>query len=435
MKNKEPKLDFTMTRRNFLRISGALSATALLSACGAAGGGAGRTIKIGIVGPITGPLAGFGEADEFVLEAVREIFADGIEIDGTSYPIEIILKDSESDAGRAAQMAQELILNEEVDLLMGHATPDTVNPVSAQAEANGVPCITGDAPWQPWYFRDDLPDPATGYEWTYHFFWGLEDVIRVFLETWDTLPTNKVVGALWPNDPDGLAWGDPELGFPGALAAGGYTLVDPGRYENAKDDFSAEISLFKEQGVEIVTGVMIPPDLSTFLTQASQQGFNPTFFTVGKAALFPAVVQSLPNGLGEGLTTEVWWTENHPFKSSLSGQTAGELTAAYSEATGKQPTQPIGFVHTLFEVAKDVLSRTTDIDDPAAIRDAIKATNLDTVVGNINWSNGPVPNVSKTPLVGGQWQKGDNYPFELKVTTNSTGVDIPINGTVEPKSW
>ena len=115
MMKKQPKLDFTMTRRNFLRVSGALSATALLAACGGAGGGAGRTIKIGIVGPITGPLAGFGEADEFVLESVREIFGDGIEIDGTTYPIEIILKDSESDPNRAAQVAQELILNEEVE--------------------------------------------------------------------------------------------------------------------------------------------------------------------------------------------------------------------------------------------------------------------------------------------------------------------------------
>ncbi|MEM7114015.1 MAG: ABC transporter substrate-binding protein [Chloroflexota bacterium] len=429
---KEPKLKFTISRRDFLKITGAVTASALLTACGAS---AGRTIKIGVVGPITGPLAGFGEADEFILGAVQEIFADGIDIGGTMYPVEIILKDAESDANRAAQVAQDLILNDEVDLLMAHATPDTVNPVSAQAEANGVPCITGDAPWQPWYFRDDLPSPEQGYEWTYHFFWGLEDVIGVFLDTWATLETNNVVGALWPNDPDGLAWGDPELGFPGALEANGFTLVDPGRYENLKDDFSAEISLFKEQGVEIVTGVMIPPDLGTFLTQASQQGFNPKFFTVGKAALFPAVVESLPDGLGEGLTTEVWWTENHPFSSSLTGQTAGELTQAYSDATGRQPTQPIGFVHTLFELAQDVLSRASDIDDPASIRDAIKATNLDTVVGNINWSTGPVPNVSKTPLVGGQWQKGDNYPFELKITTNSTGLDIPITGEVAEKSW
>jgi len=434
---------YGITRRDFLRISGSAGAMALLAACAAPDGGGssegdsgdGRTIKIGLVGPITGPIAAFGEADEFVLDQVREIFADGIEVGGTIHPVEIILKDAESDSSRAAQVAQDLILNDEVDLLMAHATPDIVNPVFAQAEANGVPCITADAPWQPVYFRDDLPSPEEGYQWGYHIFWGLEDVISVFLDQWETLPTNKVVGALWPNDADGLAWSSPELGFPPALEAGGYTLVDPGRYENLKDDFSAEISLFKEQGVEIVTGVLIPPDLGTFLTQASQQGFNPKFFTVGKAALFPTTVETLPDGLGEGLTTEVWWTPAHPFTSSLTGQSAADLAAAYTEFSGKQWTQPIGFVHALFEVAADVLARTTDIDSPTAIRDAIKATNLDTIVGTVDWSSGPVPNVSKTPLVGGQWQTGTDYPYEMQITTNSTGVDIPITGTVNEKSW
>ena len=432
MKRKELMIK-GLSRRQFLGLSGAVGASALLAACG--GSSDGRTIKVGIVAPLTGPLAAFGEADEFILGQIREIFTDGIEIDGTTYPIEIIAKDAESDSNRAAQVAQDLILEDEVDLILVHSTPDINNPVSAQCEANGMPYISTDAPWQPWYFRDDLPSPEEGYTWGYHYFWGLEDIIGVFLDLWGELDTNKTVGALWPNDGDGLAWSSPEVGFPPALEAAGYTVVDPGRYENLKDDFSAEISLFKEQGVEIVTGVMIPPDLGTFLTQASQQGFNPTYFTVGKAALFPTTVETLPDGLGEGLTTEVWWTPTHPFTSSLTGQTAAELGAAYTEATGKQWTQPIGFIHGLFEIVADVLARTTDIDSAEAIRDAIAATNMDTIVGKIDWSSGPVKNVSKTPLVGGQWQAGSDYPFEMVVATNTTGLDIPITGSVESKSW
>ncbi|MEM7115628.1 MAG: ABC transporter substrate-binding protein [Chloroflexota bacterium] len=423
---------YGITRRDFLRLSGAAGATALLAACGVRSG---RTVKIGLVAPLTGPLAAFSEADDFILGQIREIFTNGIDIGGTTFPIEILAKDSESDSGRAAQVAQDLILNDEVDMILVHSTPDIDNPVSAQCEANGVPCISTDAPWQPWYFRDDLPSPEAGYNWSYHFFWGLEDIIGVFQDIWGTVSTNKVVGALWPNDADGLAWSDRELGFPPALEAGGFTVVDPGRYENLKDDFSAEISLFKEQGVEIVTGVMIPPDLGTFLTQASQQGFNPKFFTVGKAALFPTTVETLPAGLGEGLTTEVWWTPTHPFQSSLTGQTAAELSKAYTDDTGKQWTQPIGFVHALFELVADVLARASDVDSPESIRDAIKSTNLDTIVGNINWRNGPVPNVSKSPLLGGQWQKGSQYPFEMVVATNTTGLDIPITGTINAKSW
>ena len=41
------------------------------------------------------------------------------------------------------------------------------------------------------------------------------------------------------------------------------------------------------------------------------------------------------------------------------------------------------------------------------MRDAVAATNLDTVVGPVKWGGqGPFKNVSKTPLVLGQWVQG-----------------------------
>jgi branched-chain amino acid transport system substrate-binding protein len=291
------------------------------------------------------------------------------------------------------------------------------------------------APWQPWFFRNPEAAEAGGYTWTYHYFWGLEDIIGVFLDLWNSQDTNKVIGALWPNDGDGLAWSSPEVGFPPALEAAGYTIVDPGRYENLKDDFSAEIALFNENEVQIVTGVMLPPDLGTFLTQASQQGFNPTMFTVGKAALFPSVVQSISDNLGDSLTTEIWWTPSHPFTSSLTGATAQELADAYTEATDNQWTQPIGFAHSLFEVAVDVLQRSEDIEDPTTIIAAVQETDLDTIVGPISWADGPVPNVAKTPLVGGQWQSGGDWPLDLVITSNTNFEDIPLAGETILKTW
>jgi branched-chain amino acid transport system substrate-binding protein len=395
----------------------------------------GRVIKIGYVTPQTGPLAPFGEADQFTLDQMADVLADGITVAGTTHPVEIVAKDSQSDPNRAAEVAADLILQDQVDLILVEGTPETTNPVSDQCELNGVPCISSVAPWQPWFIgRGGVPG-ETEFAWTYHFFWGLEDIIAVFSNLWNSVESNKAVGGMWPNDGDGLAWSSPVVGFPPALTAGGFSVVDPGRYENLKDDFSAEIAQFKDQGVEIVTGVMIPPDLGTFLTQASQQGFNPRMFTVGKAALFPAVIEGISGGLGEGLTTEIWWTPSHPFTSSLTGQSAAELAQAYTEATGKQWTQPIGFAHALFEVAVDALTRSGDVDDPAAIAAAIKATNLDTIVGTINWSTGPVPNVAKTPLVGGQWVAGAEFPFELVITSNETAPNIPTGGTTQLMPW
>ena len=176
---------------------------------------------------------------------------------------------------------------------------------------------------------------------------------------------------------------------------------------------------------------MIPPDFTTFWTQAAQQGFKPKIVTVGKALLFPTAVEALGDR-AIGLSSEVWWTPSHPFKSSLTGVTAGQLAAAYEAATKKQWTQPIGFRHALFEVATDVLKRTKSVDSTEAIIESIRTTNLNTIVGNVNWDGKPVKNVSKTLLVGAQWVRGTKYKYDLQVVNNKTAPFIPTTGKFLP---
>ena len=412
------------TRRSVMAsLAASVAAPAILSTTRAYA--ANPTIKVGHVSPRTGPLAGFAEADEFVLNGIQAALAGGVENNGKTYTVEIISKDSQSNPNRAAEVAAELILSDEVDIMVAASTPDTTNPVADQAEVNEVPCITTDCPWQPYFFGRN-GNPAEGFEYTYHFFWGLEDVIGNFLDLWGSSGAAKKIGGLFPNDADGNAWGHPELGFPGPLAAAGFELTDPGRYQPLNDDFSNYIAAFKDAGCEIVTGNMIPPDFGTFWAQAAQQNFHPKVVTIGKALLFPSVIASLGDR-GEGLTSEIWWTPNHPFNSSLTGASAKALADGYSAASGRPWTQPIGFKHALFEVVRDVISRSADLDDPMATIEAIKSTALSTIVGDVNWSNGPVPNVTKTPLVAGQWQRhGDQ--MELVVTHNAAAPQIPLGG-------
>ncbi|MCR5855761.1 ABC transporter substrate-binding protein [Mesorhizobium sp. J428] len=383
------------------------------------------TLKVGHVSPRTGPLAGFAEADDHILGGISKAFSAGIENNGKSWAVEIISKDSQSNPNRASEVASELILKDEVDIIVAASTPDTVNPVSDQAEVNGTPCITTDCPWQPYFFgRNGVPDK--GFESTYHFFWGLEDVIASFLALWNHDGVAKKVGGLFPNDADGNAWGDAERGFPKPLEGAGFKLTDPGRYQPLSDNFTAQISAFKDAGAEIVTGNMIPPDFTSFWSQAGQQGFKPKIVTIGKALLFPSVIASLGER-GVGLSSEIWWTPNHPFKSSLTGESARQLADDYTAATERPWTQPIGFKHALFEVVADVVRRSADLEDPAAIVEAIRATAMETIVGPVDWSKGPVKNVTKTPLVAGQWQKqGDKV--DLVVTTNANAPQIPTGG-------
>lgn len=413
-------------RRTALKTAGGIALATLLPAP-RIHAAAGNTIKIGYVSPQTGPLAVFAEPDAFTLAEVKRTLAGGVKVAGKTYAVEIIYKDSQSNSNRAAEAAADLILKDKVDIVVAASTPATTNPVADQCELNGVPCITNDTPWQPHFFGRG-GDPKKGFDWTYHFFWGLEDIIGVFTSLWSKVPTSKVVGSLWPNDSDGNAWGDAKMGFPPVLAQKGFKLVDKGRFQSPADDFSAYLAEFKKSGVEIVTGVVPPPDFANFWSQAGQQGFRPKIVTVAKATEFPAAIQAFGERAA-GLTVEVWWSPAHPFRSSLTGQSSAELASAYTKASGRPWTVVLAFKHSLFEVAIDALRRAAD-RKPESIRDAIRATSLNTIVGPVNFSKGPVPNVSKTPLVGGQWKKRGKG-FELLVVENSQAAMVPLQDKLD----
>ena len=423
-------LNASVTRRRAVRLGAGLVAAPAILRAGVARA-ADDVIRVGMVSPQTGPLAGFGEADGFILDGVRKALAGGLQSGGKTWKVEIIVKDSQSNPNRAAEVASELILRDKVDLILASAAPETTNPVADQAEVNEVPCITTNCPWQPYFFGRN-GDPAKGFKYTYHFFWGLEDVIGAFLNLWDTVPTNKIVGGIFPNDADGNAWGDPKLGLPPALAAAGYKLIDPGRFQVMSNDFTAQITAFKQAGCEIITGNAIPPDFATFWAQCAQQGFKPKIVTIGKALLFPSVIDSLGDR-GNGLSTEIWWGPTHPYKSGLTGQSTRELCDAYTAATKRPWTQPLGFQHALLEVAVDVLKRAKNVKAPESILESIVATNYKSIVGPVNWTGKPVKNVTKTPLVAGQWRKGPKG-FELIIAENKTAPDVPLGGKLEPLS-
>ncbi len=403
---------------------------------------AGREIKIGFVAPLTGPLASFGVADRYCLERWEEYVVDGLDCgDGKTHPIKFYLEDSQSDTNRAAQVAGDLILNEKIDVMMVASTPETVSPVADQCEALSVPCYSNDAPWQAYFFGRGA-DVDTPFKWTYHHFWGLEDIIAVYLAAWEKSGTNKIVGAMWPNDSDGNAFSDPNTGFPAAIIPLGYTIVDPGRYQNGSEDFTAQISQFKNEGCEIITGVPIPPDFTNFWKQATQQGFQPKVGSIAKALDLPMGVEALGDA-GNNFTVECQWTPRMPFKSSLTGETCQAFADEFEKRAGIQWAQYL-LHYAVFEVVADALGRCADVDDKEAIIEAIGSTKLDTLAGPVDFTAPvemgtmrPVQNVYRSPLVTGQWVQGvsENYKYEFVVVDNTNYPTIEVEHELLPLEY
>ena len=138
-------------------------------------------VLIGIVVPLTGPLAGFGEgspwAENLIVEYVNKDGGIYFKEYDRKLPIEIRVYDSESDVTKAAEFAQRLIQQDRVDMIVVRHTPETVNAVSAMAERFSVPCVSMDAPMDAWLAEGP-------YEWSFHAFWKLEQMYAAYSTMW-----------------------------------------------------------------------------------------------------------------------------------------------------------------------------------------------------------------------------------------------------------
>ncbi|WP_158812438.1 ABC transporter substrate-binding protein [Methylocapsa sp. S129] len=416
------------SRRQLLAGAGAGGLALSLGGRGAFAAGAENVLKIGFVSPRTGALAGFGETDGYVLELARKALAGGLTIGGKTYEVQILDRDTQSDPSRASQLAKTLINSDQVDLMLPISTPETINPVADACEAAGVPCLSTVMPWEAWYFgRGGKPGQPSPFKWTYHFGFGGGEFFKTYVSLWNSLETNKKVGVLYPNDADGNAIR--ENLAPG-LAKAGFTIVDPGPYEDGTTDYSAQIAKFKAEKCEIFNTFPIPPDFAAFWRQAAQQGYTKMvkIAQVAKTGLFPSQVDSLGD-LGFNLATAAYWHKAFPYKSSLTGVSGDELADGYEKSSGKQWTQQLGASMALLDAGVAALKASADPKAKGSVAKALGALNTVTMAGKVDFTSGPFPNISPGPIIGGQWVKakaGSKFKLDLVITEHVTDPNVPI---------
>ena len=410
-------------RRSLLAAGGAAVALAGLPAPALAQ--AGKKIKIGYLTTLSGVRANFGEADTWSLERIRAALKEGLLVNGTRYAVDIVVRDTQSDANRGATLSSELVLREKVDLLLVQDS-DAALAAGQLCDVNGVPMISTMGPWQAIVFgRGSTPEK--GFPYSFHFFWGADDVLKNFFGMWDSTKVERNLGTFYIDNGPGRAFADPATGIPAEAKARRYKETSGGFFKIASDDFSNQVSTFKAANVQVVSGFAYANHFATFWKQAQQANFKPEVVTMAAAFLFPSAVESL-GAAGNGMSTEVWWTPNFPYKSSITGQSAKALADDWEKSTGKQWTQPIGYGHALFEVGIAALKATSNPLDRKALRDAIANLDMETIVGPVRFKGSPIKSVAVTGMCGGQWRKtkGGKFPYELVIVHNSTAPAIPV---------
>src|SRR5215472_540885 len=437
-----------MSRRSVLRAIGTGAAVVggggLLQACssgvkGAGGGGSTSSITIGWIHPLTGPLAGFGAPDNWVISKIKQTapYKNGFKIGSKTFSVTIKSYDTQSVPTRAGDLAKTAILNDGVDLLLASSTPETVNAVASQAETLGTPLVCANIPWESWYlnlFPQGNPLHATEKaKYVVMYFLGAEHLIKCFIPMWDRIHakyhTDKVVAAAFPNDSDGNAF---RAVFPPIAAGAGYTFKMSSAYTDGTTNYSSMISQFKADKADFFTNVPLPPDFATMWKQSAQQGFKPTLATVAKVLLFPPDAYAL-GSLAYNVATDAWWTPSLPWKSSFTGETCQQMANDFEVTTNGQWNSNISN-YSLFEAAHAALVSVSDPHDKNEVADAIHKINLpQAVAGPLNFaSGGPAPGVAITPPVGIQWQKGTKFPVEAQVVDNTLQPQAKITADLQP---
>ena len=270
---------------------------------------------------------------------------------------------------------------------------------------------------------------------------GVEQFAKEYISNWNgPVKTNKKVGVMWPNDADGNAI---RAVLGPILTKAGFTIVDPGAYEDGTTDYSAQIAKFRAENCQIFNTFPIPPDFTTFWQQAAQQGYANLVKIVqlAKTGLFPSQIEA-SGALGYNLVSNVYWHPTFPYSSSLLGLTSKQLAAGYEKATGRQWSQQLGATVSLLDAGIAALKASGNPKSKRGLARAMRTLKVNTTVGHLDWTKNPVdpagrkvPNVVTTPLVANQWvkaPKGSKFKLQNVIVEHANDKRVPVGAKLKP---
>ena len=155
---------------------------------------------------------------------------------------------------------------------------------------------------------------------------------------------------------------------------------------------------------------------------------------IAKTGLFPDDVTALGD-LGYNLASAAYWHKAFPYKSPLTGVGSEELADGYEKASGKQWTQQLGASLAVFDAGFAALNASGAPNTKAAVAKALSTLKTPTIDGEVDFTSGPVPNVSPGPIIGCQWIKsppGSKFKVDFPVTENATDRNVPVSFKLRP---
>ncbi|MBR2752905.1 MAG: ABC transporter substrate-binding protein [Lachnospiraceae bacterium] len=296
--------------------------TALFAGCGGSsdsgdsGDGGKAVLKIGGIGPSTGPAALYGLAvkngGELAVKEINEANPDGLQL-------EWMWQDDEHDAEKSVNAYNKLV-DDGMQVLVGSVTTTPCTAVAAEAYNNRTFALTPSASGPAVTEGNDnvfqlcFSDPNQGI--------ASADYIKENF-------ADKTVGIIY-NNADNYSSGIRDK-FKSEYEEGGKTVTEA-TFTDETTDFKAQLNTMKDAGVDLLFLPIYYAPAANIMTQASQIGYAPTYFGVdGMDGILGA--DGFDASLAEGVLLLT------PFTPYSEDEKIQEFVKKYEEAYGETPIQ------------------------------------------------------------------------------------------------
>lgn len=364
------------------------------------GGGnciAAETMKVGIVLPLTGDQAKFGEIEKLSFEmAVDEINAAG------SIPGKKLEPVIEDDTGRpevGRSVVEKLITKDKVLMIGGGYSSSVTYAVAGVCQQNQMPFLvnTGSA--------DNIT--TSGWDWIYRLNPPVSEYAGAIESLLEKVIKPKKVAILYENSLFGTS-GAKE--FEKTCKDNKYEVVLKEGYEHGGIDFKPVLIKVKQLNPDIVYMVSYIMDASLLMKQAKELKLTPKMFVGGAAGFTLPEFQQNAGNASEKVISATLWHEVLKYPGAMDYYK--KFVAKHKKATEYHGAEAYAAAYVIADTLKRAKStKNTDI------KDALAATDMMTVFGPVKFiSYGKHKNQNKLPTYVVQWIDGKMelvWPEEL----------------------
>ncbi len=346
-------------------------------------------IEIGASVPLTGKYAAGGEQIKNGYElAVADINKDGgpmVKAFGKKIPLHLTLLDDASDANNTVQRLETLYNDNKVIAYLGDYASDLNAAGAAIAEKNKTPYI-GIA-------FSLYSIHQKGYKYLFSPFPKSPSVATDLFKMFDTLKPEPTKYAIFAEKTD---WGaELDALWQKEIKTRNFQLVADEQYAPGSKDYTPMITKARDAGAEVVLALPNPPDGIAIIKQMKELKFNPKLTFMIRAADALSWGTSLGKD-GDYVIIMPGW---HP---AVKFPGAQQLDQEYLQKYGKTAEATTGPAYACVQILADALGRAPTYTRDA-LRDAIAATNMDTVIGPVKFN---ADGTGQVITIFDQWQNG-----------------------------